>query len=144
MVPFLLATSYYLARSSPRLDAMLRHAAFFGPILTEWEVHHGLSHSSKGMLIGLTVAILVVTVVLTSLSPVLLVVILLLMTASLFGVIRMPALPEEARAEIRLEQPGPRVLAAPAEGGLCSRPWNGIHSGSSCFIGWPMPTDPSR
>src|SRR5262249_49239878 len=33
-VPCLLATSYYLARSSPRLDERLRRTIFFGPILT--------------------------------------------------------------------------------------------------------------
>lgn len=104
-VPFLLATSYYLARSSPRLDALLRRTAFFGPILTEWEQDHGLSRSSKGKLIGLTVAIIVVTVVLIPLSPVALVVILLLMFVSIFGVIRLPALAEEPRPEIPHERP---------------------------------------
>jgi uncharacterized membrane protein YbaN (DUF454 family) len=109
-VPFLLATSYYLARSSPRLDALLRRTAYFGPILTEWEQYHRLSRSSKGKLIGLTVAIIVVTVVLIPLSPVALVVILLLMSVSILGVIRMPALAEEPPAEIPHERPARLVL----------------------------------
>jgi uncharacterized membrane protein YbaN (DUF454 family) len=109
-VPFLLATSYYLARSSPRLDALLRRTAYFGPILTEWEQYHRLSRSSKGKLIGLTVAIIVVTVVLIPLSPVALVVMLLLMSVSILGVIRMPTLAEEPRAEIPHERPARLVL----------------------------------
>ena len=60
-VPFLLATSYYLARSSPRLNERLRRTAFFGPILQEWEGHGALSPTSKGKLIGLTITIVVVT-----------------------------------------------------------------------------------
>ena len=56
-VPFLLATSYYLARSSPRLNERLRRTAFFGPILQEWEGHDALSLTSKGKLIGLTATI---------------------------------------------------------------------------------------
>src|SRR5208337_3101977 len=58
-VPFLLATSYYLARSSPLLNERLRRTAFFGPILQEWEGHGALSLASKGKLIGLTATIVV-------------------------------------------------------------------------------------
>ena len=53
-VPFLLTTSYYLARSSRRLDERLRRTPLFGPILVEWERRHGLSRSSKLKLMGLT------------------------------------------------------------------------------------------
>ena len=68
-VPFLLATSYYLARSSPGLNERLRRTAFFGPILREWEGHRALSLASKGKLIGLTATTVVVTVVLAPLTP---------------------------------------------------------------------------
>ena len=112
-VPCLLATSYYLARSSPRLDAMLRHTAFFGPILDEWERHHALSWSSKGRLIGLTLAIVVVTVALTPLSPVALIVILFISCLSLYGIARLPALSEEPRAGIPLEPPPRLALPRP-------------------------------
>ena len=46
-VPFLLATSYYLARSSPSLNERLRRTAFFWPILREWEGHAALSLTSR-------------------------------------------------------------------------------------------------
>jgi uncharacterized membrane protein YbaN (DUF454 family) len=111
-VPCLLATSYYLARSSPRLDAMLRRTAFFGPILDEWEQHHGLSWSSKGRLIGLTLAIVVVTVALAPLSPVALILILLIASLSLAGIARLPALSEGPRAAVPPGQP-PRLALPP-------------------------------
>ncbi len=97
-VPFLLATSYYLARSSPALNERLRRTAFFGPILQEWEGHDALSLTSKGKLIGLTATIVVVTVVLAPLTPLALSVILLISTLSVYGVARMPALAEDEQA----------------------------------------------
>ena len=36
--PFLLLTSYFLVRSSPRLNAALLRSRFFGTILTDWQV----------------------------------------------------------------------------------------------------------
>ncbi|HZW29864.1 MAG TPA: YbaN family protein [Isosphaeraceae bacterium] len=112
-VPCLLATSYYLARSSPRLDAMLRRTAFFGPILDDWEHYHGLSWSSKGKLTGLTLAIVVVTVAVTPLSPVALILILLIATLSLYGIARLPALSGEPPAGIPLEPPPRLALPSP-------------------------------
>jgi uncharacterized membrane protein YbaN (DUF454 family) len=112
-VPCLLATSYYLARSSPRLDRMLRRTVFFGPILTQWEQHHALSGSSKRRLMGMTVVLVVVTFALTSLTPVAVVVILVVASLSILGVFRLPALPEEGRGAIRAERPARLALAAP-------------------------------
>jgi uncharacterized membrane protein YbaN (DUF454 family) len=100
-VPFLLATSYYLARSSPLLNERLRRTAFFGPILQDWEGHAALSLASKGKLIGLTATIVVVTVVLAPLSPLALSVILLISSLSVYGVARMPALTSDAQARAR-------------------------------------------
>jgi len=97
-VPFLLATSYYLARSSPALNERLRRTAFFGPILREWEGHGALSLTSKGKLIGLTATIVVVTVVLAPLTPLALSVILLISSLSVYGITRMPALAEDEQA----------------------------------------------
>jgi uncharacterized membrane protein YbaN (DUF454 family) len=101
-VPFLLATSYFLARSSPWLDSRLRRTVFFGPILQEWEQFGGLSRASKGKLIALTGAIIAVTVIFAPLSPVALAVILLASSISIYGIVRTPGLPEEP-----LKLPGP-------------------------------------
>ena len=95
-VPFLLATSFYLARSSPRLDGMLRDAAFFGPILREWESQSGLSVTSKAKLIALTATIVIVTVLIAPLTPLALGVILLFSSLSVLGIASMPALTSEA------------------------------------------------
>jgi uncharacterized membrane protein YbaN (DUF454 family) len=96
-VPFLLATSYYLARSSPSMDERLHRTAFFGPILQEWEGHGALSPTSKGKLVALTVTIVVVTVVLAPLTPFTLVVILLISSLSVYGVTRIPAIAKSSQ-----------------------------------------------
>jgi uncharacterized membrane protein YbaN (DUF454 family) len=40
--PFLLITSWCLARSSPALQQKLRRSVVFGPILRDWDEHHGV------------------------------------------------------------------------------------------------------
>jgi uncharacterized membrane protein YbaN (DUF454 family) len=90
-VPFLLGTSYLLARSSPALNERLRRTAFFGPMLREWEDRGGLSTRSKARLIGLSAAIITVTVILAPLSPVSLVVILLISSLAIYGIARTPS-----------------------------------------------------
>ena len=100
-VPFLLATSYYLARSSPRLNKALLNSAFFGPILREWEAHRGLSAYSKGKLIGLTAAIVVVTVVVTPMNSLVLIVILLISLVSFYEIFRLPGVPVQPREKLQ-------------------------------------------
>jgi hypothetical protein len=64
-------------------------------------------------LIGLTLTIVVVTVALTPLSPVAVILILLISSLSLYGIVRLPALSEEPRAGIPLEQPPRLALPSP-------------------------------
>jgi uncharacterized membrane protein YbaN (DUF454 family) len=112
-VPFLLATSYFLARSSPRLDERLRQTTFFGPILQEWERGHGLSWPSKAKLMGLTAAIVVATVALAPASPVILVVILLVAPLSMYGIARLPAPSPQAAAAIGVDRSARLALPSP-------------------------------
>jgi uncharacterized membrane protein YbaN (DUF454 family) len=100
-VPFLLATSYYLARSSPSLNERLRRTAFFGRILREWEGHGALSLTSKGKLIALTGTIVIVAVVLAPVTPVALGLILVISSLSVYGVTRIPAITSDTQASGR-------------------------------------------
>jgi uncharacterized membrane protein YbaN (DUF454 family) len=95
--PWLFTTSAYLARSSPRLNERLRRTALFAPTFQDWERDGGSSWSSKGKgkLTGLTLTITVVTLVLAPLTPVTLVLIVFVSSLSIYGIARMPALPEE-------------------------------------------------
>jgi uncharacterized membrane protein YbaN (DUF454 family) len=112
-VPFLLLSSYGFARSSPRMNQWLRETKFFGPILIEWEEHGGLSRASKNKLIGLTSAIILLAVVLAPLSPIGLVLILVFSSLSIYGLSRLPSIPDEAAAEDLFQRPARLALQAP-------------------------------
>lgn len=112
-VPFLLTTSYYLARSSRRLDDRLRRTPLFGPVLVEWERRHGLSRSSKLKLVGLTLTIVVVTVAFTAIAPVSLLVIVLISSMSIYGIARLPGLPEESHEARAIDRRMIPALPAP-------------------------------
>jgi uncharacterized membrane protein YbaN (DUF454 family) len=110
-VPFLLATSYFLARSSRWLDEKLRESVFFGSIVTEWERHRALSPNSKAKLMALTGAIVLAAVILSPLSPLGVIALLLVSSLSSYGVYRLPELKEEPRAKSARSAPR---LALPA------------------------------
>ena len=56
--PFLLLTSYFLVRSSPRLNAMLLRSRWFGPMLVDWQVHGGVRpHVRVKAILAVTVAV---------------------------------------------------------------------------------------
>jgi uncharacterized membrane protein YbaN (DUF454 family) len=111
-VPFLLATSYFLARSSPEMNARLRRSSFFGPILTEWEEHGGLSNRSKRELTRLTLALFVVAIALAPLTITTIVIVLVVLAVSLAGLYRLPSAPEAPRIGTSAGGAAPLALAA--------------------------------
>ena len=110
-VPFLLATSYFLARSSRWLDEKLRESIFFGSIVTEWERHRALGPQSKAKLMALSGAIVLLALILSPLSPLAIIALLAVSSLSAIGVYRLPGLAEEPRATV--SRVAPR-LALPA------------------------------
>jgi uncharacterized membrane protein YbaN (DUF454 family) len=101
-VPFLLATSYYLVRSSPALNERLLRSKFFGPILTDLELGHGLQKTNKLKLVGLTLTIGLVTILLITPAWPILLVMALVSSASLIAIARIPAIPSEPDQPPRL------------------------------------------
>jgi uncharacterized membrane protein YbaN (DUF454 family) len=61
--PFVLVTSYFLMRSSPRLHARLRSSRRFGPLIDNWERHRALTRRSKWIALGASATFVTVTVV---------------------------------------------------------------------------------
>ena len=106
-VPFLLATSYYLARSSSRLNGMLLRSRFFGPILADLEKWGGLRRINKIKLIGLTLTVGVVTLILIGPSLALVLVMSAVASASIYAITRLPGIP--SRSELA---PPPRLALA--------------------------------
>ena len=105
-VPFLLATGYYLARSSPYLNDRLRRAPFFGPIVREAEDYEAMSVQSKEKLAALTVTTVVVTILVAPITPLLLGVMVLVSSVSLYGIASAPAIePPSGRPRLALLAP---------------------------------------
>jgi len=67
--PFLLLTSYFLIRSSPRLNAALLGSRLFGPILTDWQVHGGVRPDVKIKAVVAVALAVGITIALTGRSP---------------------------------------------------------------------------
>ena len=64
--PFLLLTSYFLVRSSPRLNEALLRSRLFGPILTDWQIHGGVRHDVKIKAIVFVVLAVALTIYLSA------------------------------------------------------------------------------
>ncbi len=100
-VPFLMATSYYLVRSSPRLNQKLLHSRFFGPILEDLQSAGGLRSWNKAKLIGLILVVGCLTIVLALPPLSLLLLISAISGLSVYGISRIPTIsgPREGSAE---------------------------------------------
>lgn len=89
-VPFLLASGYYFARSSPRLHRKLMQSRLFGQMLREWETSHAMSDASKRRLASFTLAVIAATVAFAPLSPVIVVIVILMSGASFYSIGQIP------------------------------------------------------
>ena len=66
--PFLLLTSYFLTRSSPRLNRWLLASRFFGPILKDWQQLGGVRPDVKVKAIIIVLLAVSLSLWLTNLS----------------------------------------------------------------------------
>jgi uncharacterized protein len=67
--PFLLLASYFLARTSPRLNQLLLRSRFFGPILRDWQQQGGVRTDVKAQAIVLVLLAVSLSIWLTDLLP---------------------------------------------------------------------------
>ncbi|MCA9271236.1 MAG: YbaN family protein [Planctomycetales bacterium] len=90
--PFLLLTSYFLVRSSPRLNDRLLRARFFGPILADWQHRGGVQTHVKIKAIALVIGAVGAAVYFTGWSLPLTPISLGLAGAGLVVIVRLPTL----------------------------------------------------
>ena len=67
--PFLLLTSYFLVRSSPRLNSALLRSRFFGPILLDWQMYRSVRRNVKVKVVVIVIATVCGSLYLTSAPP---------------------------------------------------------------------------
>jgi uncharacterized membrane protein YbaN (DUF454 family) len=94
-VPFLLASSYFLARSSPRAHATLLATPMFGRVVREWDAHEALSRTSKRRLIVFTLVIIGGTLVIAQGSPASLMLVSVVAPLCIFSILRLPEIRQQ-------------------------------------------------
>ena len=95
-VPFVLATSYFLVRSSPALDARLKRSRLFGQMVRDWQAYGGMRPSTKWKIVWLTVGIMTVTVLIAEPSVPVLLLVACMGTLGTTLILRLPTVPEDA------------------------------------------------
>ena len=88
--PFLLLTSYFLVRSSPRLNERLLRSKLFGPILTDWQQHGGVRPDVKLQAVIVVVIAVSVTLFFTRRSLVPGLIVVVLATIGIIVILRLP------------------------------------------------------
>jgi uncharacterized protein len=103
-IPFVLATSYFLVRSTPELNERFRESRMFGQLVRDWEDSGGLRRGTKVraivfmfVLIGFTVR--------TATSLPLLALTGVMATIDLWVVLRLPTIPEDEEPHALAWQP---------------------------------------
>jgi uncharacterized membrane protein YbaN (DUF454 family) len=92
-VPFVLLTSFFLLRGSPILNARLHRSKTFGPMLRDWERHHGVRRRVKLLSFATIAVTLGISLALLSASPAATIGIGLLSLVGLVVVWRVPTIP---------------------------------------------------
>lgn len=89
--PFLLLASYFLARSSPRLNAVLLNSRMFGPILRDWQERGGVQQHVRVKAITIVLIAVVTTIVVSGYEPVRSIAVSALAVIGIAVVLRLPA-----------------------------------------------------
>ncbi len=90
--PFLLLTSFFLIRTSPRLNRVLLHSPILGQVLKDWQEDGGIRLSVKIQAISIVVIIIAATLFFSPLSMPLKATLIVLASIGILVIIRLPRL----------------------------------------------------
>jgi uncharacterized membrane protein YbaN (DUF454 family) len=107
-VPFVLATSYFLVRSSPTLNERFRNSRLFGQMVRDWEAHGGLRRGTKRKVVWFTLCLAGVTFVFAELSLPLLLAAGTMATIGTTLVLRLPTVDDAVAGDRGAGEPGPQ------------------------------------
>lgn len=110
--PFVLLSSYFFVRSSPKLNRWLLQARLFGPILRDWYLHRAMRRSLRRKALIIMAVVLSSTIALAGPSSPTLPIMLLVSLFSFSFVMQIPVI-EDARAQ-GLRSPASRLDQADA------------------------------
>ena len=90
--PFLLLTSYFLVRCSPKLNAALLRSRFIGPVLTDWQEKRGVRPDIKVKAIAGVVIAIAASIYFAGNSILVVTAILLLAAIGIYVIVRLPVI----------------------------------------------------
>lgn len=90
--PFLLLACYFSAKSSPRIYHYIKKSELFGPLVQDWQEHHGIRLRTKVHAIGFVVIGLTILVLTASNYPVWMVCGLALGLIGILVILRLPTI----------------------------------------------------
>lgn len=90
--PFLLLTSFFLIRTSPRLNRALLRSPILGQVLKDWQQDGGIRMNVKIQAISIVIIIIAATLVFSPLSMPLKTILVLLASIGILVIIRLPRL----------------------------------------------------
>lgn len=93
--PFLLLTSYFLVRSSPRLNERLLKTRLFGPLLRDWQQKGGVRPGIKWKALAVIFVVVGLMLLLTQLSPAFKLSVGLLAIVGVVVVVRLPTVRDD-------------------------------------------------
>ncbi|MFN0053469.1 MAG: YbaN family protein [Planctomycetales bacterium] len=95
-VPFVLATSYFLVRSSPTLNERFRRSRLFGQMVRDWQAYQGMRLATKLKIVAITLGLMGITLIVVAGSPLLLVVAVVMGAFGSWLVLRVKTVPADA------------------------------------------------
>ena len=94
--PFLLLASYFLSKSSPRLNRALLRSRLFGPILRDWQQLGGIRRSVRIKAVVAVILAVAVTFFVSELSAAAMLAVVVLAQIGIVVVFRLPSATEAA------------------------------------------------
>lgn len=91
-VPFVLLTSYFLTRSSPKLSQRLLDSRIFGPTLRDWHEQRGIRRRTKVVALAVMFGVVMTSVLWGNLPVPLLTVVVLFVLIGMLVMIRLPTI----------------------------------------------------
>lgn len=96
--PFLLLASYFLIRSSPRLNDRLLRSPLFGPFIRDWQQHRGVRPMVKVTAVATVLVAVTASILWGNLSGLGVTLLVVLAAVGLAVVYRLPMIREEPAA----------------------------------------------
>lgn len=111
--PFVILSSYFALRSSPRLNRRLLQSRLFGRIVLDWHLYRAMRRSTMNRVLIFTIILIALTFALARPSGSAQTIALVISGLSFWFILRMPVVEDEESLPARVPGDPPRIAIAP-------------------------------